>query len=577
MTLIRLIAAHLRPYRPWLLAVAVFQLVSVIANLVLPSINAKIIDLGVTPGDTGYIWRMGAIMLGITLIQMIAAGGATYFAARSSMAFGRDTRRSLFGAVSRFSGREVSKFGAASLITRTTNDVQQVQLLVLMSLSMMIQAPFMAVGGVFMAIREEAGLAWLMVVAVPVLGAVLGVVIAKMIPGFRLVQTRLDAVNRVLREQLTGVRVIRAFVREPVERDRFDGANTSLTDASVRVMRLMAIMFPWVMLVLNLSTVAVWWFGAHLIADGSAQIGSVTAYMQYMMQILMSVMMATFMVMMVPRASVAADRITDVLSTPPTVAPPEHPDPLRAITGTVELDKVTMCYPGAAVPVLRDVDLTARPGETVAIIGSTGSGKTTLINLLARLFDATGGAVRYDGVDVRELRSDALWGHVGLVPQRSYLFSGTVASNLRFGNPDATDDELAEALRIAQAADFVAELGGLDAPIAQGGTNVSGGQRQRLAIARALVAKPAIYLFDDSFSALDLTTDAKLRAALRPYTRDATVFIVAQRISTIAGADQIIVLEDGAVVGHGTHAELLETCPTYQEIAGSQATAGSAA
>ncbi|KXO89579.1 multidrug ABC transporter ATP-binding protein [Tsukamurella pseudospumae] len=575
--MIRLIAAHLRPYRPWLLAVAVFQLVSVIANLVLPSINAKIIDLGVTPGDTGYIWRMGAIMLGITLIQMVAAGGATYFAARSSMAFGRDTRRSLFGAVSRFSGREVSKFGAASLITRTTNDVQQVQLLVLMSLSMMIQAPFMAVGGVFMAIREEAGLAWLMVVAVPVLGAVLGVVIAKMIPGFRIVQTRLDAVNRVLREQLTGVRVIRAFVREPVERDRFDDANTELTDASVRVMRLMAIMFPWVMLVLNLSTVAVWWFGAHLIADGSAQIGSVTAYMQYMMQILMSVMMATFMVMMVPRASVAADRITDVLSTPPTVAPPEHPNPLRTITGTVELDRVTMCYPGAAQPVLRDVDLTARPGETVAIIGSTGSGKTTLINLLARLFDATGGAVRYDGVDVRELRSDALWGHVGLVPQRAYLFSGTVASNLRFGNPDATDDDLAEALRIAQATEFVEELGGLDAPIAQGGTNVSGGQRQRLAIARALVAKPAIYLFDDSFSALDLTTDAKLRAALRPYTRDATVFIVAQRISTIAGADQIIVLEDGAVVGHGTHAELLETCPTYQEIAGSQATAGSAA
>ncbi|NKY19892.1 ABC transporter ATP-binding protein [Tsukamurella spumae] len=575
--MIRLIAAHLRPYRPWLLAVAVFQLVSVIANLVLPSINAKIIDLGVTPGDTGYIWRMGAVMLGITLIQVIAAGGATYFAARSSMAFGRDTRRSLFGAVGRFSGREVSKFGAASLITRTTNDVQQVQLLVLMSLSMMIQAPFMAVGGVFMAIREEPGLAWLMVVAVPVLGAVLGVVIAKMIPGFRLVQTRLDAVNRVLREQLTGVRVIRAFVREPVERDRFDGANTSLTDASVRVMRLMAIMFPWVMLVLNLSTVAVWWFGAHLIADGSAQIGSVTAYMQYMMQILMSVMMATFMVMMVPRASVAADRITEVLSTPPTVAPPEHPAPLRTITGAVELDAVTMCYPGAAQPVLRDVDLAARPGETVAIIGSTGSGKTTLINLLARLFDATGGAVRYDGVDVRELRSDALWGHVGLVPQRAYLFSGTVASNLRFGNPDATDDELAEALRIAQATDFVAELGGLDAPIAQGGTNVSGGQRQRLAIARALVAKPAIYLFDDSFSALDLTTDAKLRAALRPYTREATVFIVAQRISTIASADQIIVLEDGEVVGHGTHAELLETCPTYQEIAGSQASAGSAA
>ncbi|CAM3124213.1 ABC transporter ATP-binding protein [Tsukamurella hominis] len=577
MTLLRLIAEHLRPYRPWLLAVAAFQLVSVVANLVLPSINAKIIDLGVTPGDTGYIWRMGGIMLAITLFQVIAAGGATYFAARSAMAFGRDTRRSLFGRVRTFSGREVSGFGAASLITRTTNDVQQVQLLVLMTLSMMIQAPFMAVGGVVMALREEPGLAWLMVVAVPVLGAVLGVVIAKMIPGFRVVQTRLDAVNQVLREQLTGVRVIRAFVREPVERERFDGANTALTNASVRVMRLMAVMFPWVMLVLNLSTVAVWWFGAHLIADGSAQIGSVTAYMQYMMQILMSVMMATFMVMMVPRASVAAERITEVLTTTSTVAPPEHPDPLPAITGTVELDDVTMCYPGAAKPVLQNVNLTARPGETVAIIGSTGSGKSTLINLLARLFDATAGAVRYDGVDVKDLRADALWGHVGLVPQRGYLFSGTVASNLRFGNPDATDDELAEALRIAQADDFVAEIGGLDAPIAQGGTNVSGGQRQRLAIARALVAKPAVYLFDDSFSALDLATDAKLRAALRPYTREATVFIVGQRISTIAGADQIIVLEDGEVVGHGTHAELLETCPTYQEIAGSQATAGSAA
>ncbi|TWS19704.1 ABC transporter ATP-binding protein [Tsukamurella asaccharolytica] len=577
MTLLKLITEHLRPYRPWLLAVAAFQLVSVVANLVLPSINAKIIDLGVTPGDTGYIWRMGGVMLVITLFQVIAAGGATYFAARSAMAFGRDTRRSLFGRVRTFSGREVSGFGAASLITRTTNDVQQVQLLVLMSLSMMIQAPFMAIGGVVMAVREEPGLAWLMVVAVPVLGAVLGVVIAKMIPGFRVVQTRLDAVNQVLREQLAGVRVIRAFVREPVERERFDAANTALTDASVRVMRLMAVMFPWVMLVLNLSTVAVWWFGAHLVADGSTQIGAVTAYMQYMMQILMSVMMATFMVMMVPRASVAAERITEVLATTSTVAPPEKPDALPAITGAVELDGVTMCYPGAAKPVLQNVNLTARPGETVAIIGSTGAGKSTLINLLARLFDATSGAVRYDGVDVRDLRADALWGHVGLVPQRGYLFSGTVASNLRFGNPDATDAELAEALRIAQAEDFVAELGGLDAPIAQGGTNVSGGQRQRLAIARALVAKPAIYLFDDSFSALDLATDAKLRAALRPYTREATVFIVGQRISTIAGADQILVLEDGEVVGHGTHAELLETCPTYQEIAGSQATAGSAA
>ncbi|GAB3127672.1 ABC transporter ATP-binding protein [Tsukamurella serpentis] len=577
MNLLRLIAAHLRPYRPWLIAVALFQLISVIANLVLPSVNAKIIDQGVTPGDTGYIARMGAVMLAITLVQVAAAAGATYFAAGSAAAFGRDTRRSLFDTVSRFSGREVSHFGAASLITRTTNDVQQVQLLVLMSLSMMIQAPFMAVGGVFMAIREEAGLAWLMVVAVPVLGAVLGVVIAKMIPGFRTVQSRLDAVNRVLREQLTGVRVVRAFVREPVERERFDGVNTELTDASVRVMRLMAIMFPWVMLVLNLSTVAVWWFGAHLIADGSAQIGSVTAYMQYMMQILMAVMMATFMVMMVPRASVAADRISDVLTTASTVQPPERPNPLPAITGAVELDRVSMCYPGAEQPVLREVNLTAGPGETIAIIGSTGSGKTTLINLLARLFDATGGRIRYDGVDVRELNSDALWGHVGLVPQRAYLFSGTVADNLRFGDPDATDEHLHEALRIAQAADFVADLGGLDAPIAQGGTNVSGGQRQRLAIARALVARPAIYLFDDSFSALDLQTDAALRSALAPYTRESTVFIVGQRISTIAGADQILVLEDGAVVGQGTHSELLADCPTYQEIARSQGAAGAVA
>ncbi|GAA1009426.1 ABC transporter ATP-binding protein [Nocardiopsis tropica] len=577
MTLIRLIAGHLRPYKPWLWAVAAFQLVSVIANLALPSINAKIVDLGVTPGDTGYIWRMGGIMLAVTLLQVIAAAGATYFGARTSMAFGRDTRGALFDTVGGFSGREVSKFGAASLITRTTNDVQQVQLLVLMTLSMMIQAPFMAVGGVIMAVRENAQLSWLMVVAVPLLVAVLGVVIAQMIPGFRQVQTRLDAVNRVLREQLAGVRVIRAFVREPVERERFEKANGELTESSIRVMRLMAVMFPWVMLVLNLSTVAVWWFGSHLISDGSAQIGEVTAYMQYMMQILMSVMMATFMVMLVPRASVAADRITEVLDTVPTVAPPADPAPLQRITGNIELDRVSLTYPGAQEPVLREIDLTAAPGETIAIIGSTGAGKTTLINLLARLFDVTGGAVRYDGVNITDIRPDALWGHIGLVPQRPYLFTGTVATNLRYGDPDATDEQLHEALAIAQASDFVAEMGGLDAPIAQGGTNVSGGQRQRLAIARALVAKPAVYLFDDSFSALDLATDAKLRAALAPHTRESTVFVVAQRISTIAGADKIVVLDDGAVVGLGTHDELLETCPTYQEIAGSQAAESSAA
>ncbi|SUP34634.1 Putative multidrug export ATP-binding/permease protein SAV1866 [Tsukamurella paurometabola] len=493
------------------------------------------------------------------------------------MAFGRDTRGALFDTVGGFSGREVAKFGAASLITRTTNDVQQVQLLVLMTLSMMIQAPFMAVGGVIMAVRENTQLSWLMVVAVPLLVAVLGVVIAQMIPGFRQVQTRLDAVNRVLREQLSGARVIRAFVREPIERERFEEANSALTASSIRVMRLMAVMFPWVMLVLNLSTVAVWWFGSRLISDGSAQIGEVTAYMQYMMQILMSVMMATFMVMMVPRASVAADRITEVLDTEPTVAPPANPAALQRITGNVELDRVSLTYPGAEAPVLREINLTATPGETVAVIGSTGAGKTTLINLLARLFDVTGGAVRYDGVNITDIRPDALWGHIGLVPQRPYLFSGTVATNLRYGDPDATDEQLYEALTIAQAADFVTEMGGLDAPIAQGGTNVSGGQRQRLAIARALVSRPAVYLFDDSFSALDLATDAKLRAALAPHTRESTVFVVAQRISTIAGADKILVLEDGAVVGLGTHTELMASCPTYQEIAGSQATESSAA
>ncbi|WP_019204280.1 ABC transporter ATP-binding protein [Tsukamurella sp. 1534] len=577
MNLLRLVAATLRPYRTWLWIIAAVQLVSVIANLALPSINAKIIDLGVTPGDTGYIWRMGGVMLAVTLAQAVAAGGATYFGARASMAFGRDTRAALFDTVGGFSGREVARFGAASLITRTTNDVQQIQLLVMMTLAMMLQAPIMAVGGVVMALRENARLSWLMVVAVPLLGVVLGIVISQMIPGFRVVQARLDGVNRVLREQLSGVRVIRAFVREPVERDRFEDANASLTAASVRVMRLMAVMFPWVMLVLNLSTVAVWWFGSHLVADGSAQIGSVTAYMQYMMQILMSVMMATFMVMMVPRASVAADRITEVLGTETTVAPPADPDPLRAITGVVDLDRVELTYPGAEKPVLRDVTFSARPGETVAIIGSTGAGKTTLINLLARLFDTTGGALRYDGVRIEDLRPEALWGHIGLVPQRPYLFTGTVADNLRYGDPDATEEQLRQALEIAQAADFVAEMGGLDAPVAQGGTNVSGGQRQRLAIARALVARPAIYLFDDSFSALDLATDARLRAALAPHTVDATVFVVAQRISTISGADRIVVLDGGEVVGLGTHDELLAACPTYQEIANSQATESSAA
>lgn len=570
--LIRLLIDVLRRYRPWLTAIVIAQLVSVIANLTLPSMNADIVDRGVTLGDNAYIVRVGAIMLAVTAIQMVAAGSATYFAARTSMAFGRDVRSGLFSTVGRFSQREVSEFGAASLITRTTNDVQQVQLLVLMSLSMMVQAPLMAVGGVIMALQENFSLSWLMLVAVPLLGMVLGVVISRMIPGFRLVQTRLDRVNQVLREQLTGVRVIRAFGREPVERKRFGTANTELTDASITVMRLMAVMFPWVMLVMNLSTVAVWWFGAHQVADGSAQVGAVTAYMQYLMQILMSVMMATFMVMMIPRASVSAERITAVLHTEPSVVPPADPDPLRAVTGIVELRNAGFTYPGAERPVLSGVNLTARPGETVAIIGSTGAGKTTLLSLLARLFDATDGQVCHDGVDIRALAPSALWGHLGLVPQRPYLFSGTVGTNLRYGDPEATDEALWDALRVAQADGFVTDMGGLGADITQGGTNVSGGQRQRLAIARALVARPAVYLFDDSFSALDTATDARLRAALAPRTTDATVFIVAQRVSTIASADRILVLDDGGVVGLGTHEELLRECPTYAEIAGSQQT-----
>lgn len=569
--LIRLIADRLRPYTRWLALIGLFQLVSVIANLYLPSLNAKIVDQGVSVGDTGFIWRSGGVMLAISLVQIVASVVATFYAARASMAFGRDTRSDIFHAVGRFSAREVGNFGAASLITRGTNDVQQVQQLVLMTMTFMVAAPFMAVGGVIMALREAIGLSWLMLVAVPLLGVVMGFVIARMVPGFRTVQTKLDNVNRVLREQLSGVRVVRAFVREPYETARFRAANQELTDSSIRVMRLMAIMFPFVMLVMNVTTVAVWWFGAHAIDQGSVEIGSLTAYMTYLIQILMSVMMATFMLMMVPRASVSAERITEVLDTTPSVRPPEHPASIPAIRGEVEFDNVSMTYPGADEPVLSGVTLTGRPGETVAIIGSTGSGKTTLISLIARLFDVTGGAVRIDGTDIRDIDPEGLWGHIGLVPQKPYLFSGTVASNLRYGNPDAADDELWQALEIAQASSFVQSMGGLDAQIAQGGTNVSGGQRQRLSIARALVAKPRIYLFDDSFSALDLATDARVRAALRPHVTDATIFLVAQRVSTIVNADRIVVLDDGKVMGIGTHTELLDTCETYQEIAGSQA------
>ena len=569
--LVRLLRRHLRPYRRALAAVVALQLVGTMASLYLPSLNADIIDNGIARGDIGYIMETGGWMLAVTLLQVVCSVAAVYFGARTGMGFGRDVRSALFHRVGEFSAHELGRFGAPSLITRNTNDVQQVQMLVLVSCTMLVAAPIMCVGGVAMALQEDVGLSWLMAVCVPVLIVAIGLVIARMVPKFRLMQVRIDGINRVLREQITGIRVVRAFVREPVETERFHAANTDVTAVALAAGRLPALIFPIVMLVLNVSSVAVLWFGAGRIDAGQMQIGALTAFLAYLLQILMAVMMATFMAIMIPRAAVCADRIMEVVETRGSVQPPAAPvTPLRA-DGWLEVDDLTFCYPGAASPVLRDVSFTARPGQTTAIIGSTGAGKTTLLAMVPRLYDATGGAVRVDGVDVRDLAPDDLWGRIGLVPQRPFLFSGTVASNLRYGNPDATDEELWAALEVAQGADFVRAMPqGLEAPIAQGGTNVSGGQRQRLAIARALVRRPEIFLFDDSFSALDLATDARLRAALKPVTAEATVVIVAQRVSTIADADQIVVLDDGLVVGKGTHAELLVDCPTYVEIVESQ-------
>ncbi|MFI7647276.1 ABC transporter ATP-binding protein [Micromonospora sp. NPDC049460] len=576
--LIRLLRTHLRPYHRALAAVLLLQFVGTMASLYLPSLNADIIDLGVARGDTDYIMRTGGWMLAVSLVQIVCSVAAVYLGARTAMGFGRDVRSAVFGHVNRFSAREVARFGAPSLITRNTNDVQQVQMLVLMSCTMLVAAPIMSVGGVVMALREDLGLSWLMLVSVPVLAVALWLIIRRMVPGFRLMQTRIDTVNRVLREQITGIRVVRAFVREPYETRRFATANADLTATALRTGRLMALIFPVVMLVLNVSSVAVLWFGAQRVDAGAIQVGALTAFLQYLMQILMAVMMATFMLMMVPRAAVCAERIVEVLDTDSSVVPAPRPVTEVSTRGELELRDVSFRYPGAAAPVLRDVSFRVTPGTTTAVIGSTGAGKTTLLSLVPRLVDVTAGTVLVDGVDVRDLAPDELWRRIGLVPQKPYLFTGTVASNLRYGNPDATDAELWDALEIAQARDFVEAMPeGLASPIAQGGTNVSGGQRQRLAIARALVRRPEIYLFDDSFSALDLGTDARLRAALRPVTADAAVVIVAQRVSTIVGADQIIVLEDGGVVGMGRHDELLETCPTYAEIVASQNTTGVAA
>ncbi len=569
--LVRMLRTYLRPYRREIGFIVLLQLVGTIASLYLPSLNADIIDNGVVKGDIGYIVRTGGWMLGVSLVQISCTITAVYFGARTAMAFGRDVRSAFFRRVGSFSSREVARFGAPSLINRNTNDVQQVQMMVMMAFTLMFAAPIMLVGGVIMALREDVGLSWLVAAAVPILGVVVGLIISRMVPGFRLMQTRLDTVNQVLREQTSGIRVVRAFVREPYETDRFEKANSDLTDISITVGRWMAAMFPTVMLVLNASTVAVLWFGGMRVDAGAMQIGSLTAFIAYLIQILMAVMMSTFMLIMVPRAAVSADRIGEVLDTKSSVVPPTRGITKVATRGELDLRGVRFQYAGATHPVLEDITFSARPGQTTAIVGSTGAGKTTLLNLIPRLFDAGEGVIEVDGVDVRQLDPETLWARIGLIPQKAYLFSGTVASNLRYGKPDATEEEMWEALEIAQAKDFVEEMpGGLEAPIAQGGTNVSGGQRQRLSIARAVIRRPEIYLFDDSFSALDVATDARLRRALKPVTAEATVVIVAQRIFTITDADQIMVLEDGNIVGLGTHDGLLETCPTYVEIVESQ-------
>ena len=566
-----LLKTYLGRYWSLLSWVLVFQTVQTLAALFLPTLNADIINRGVALGDTGYIWRVGAVMLGITCVQVVFAVAAVYFGSRASMGFGRDVRAGLFHQVNDFSAQEMTHFGAPSLITRITNDVAQVQMLVLTTCTMLVAAPITAIGGFILALNQDVGLSWILVVAIPLLVVILGIVLVRMVPQFRLMQERIDRINQMLREQLTGVRVVRAFVREPQESERFAHGNELLTDTALRSGRLMALMFPIVNVVVNISSVAVLWIGSNRIADGSISVGSMIAFLTYLIQILMAVMMATFMAALLPRATVSAERIQEVLNTPISILVAKDPITQVSDIASLELKHVGFSYPGAAQPVLHDVTVTCRAGEVLAIIGSTGSGKTTLMNLIPRLTDATTGVVYVDGVDVCKLAPHVLWSRVGVVPQKPYLFSGTVASNLRYGKPDATQDEMWEALRIAQAADFVEQMpGGLNAAISQGGANVSGGQRQRLAIARALVHRPEIYLFDDSFSALDLATDARLRSAMIPHVSESIVVMVAQRVSTIRNAHQIMVLEDGLVMGLGSHDDLLVTCQTYQEIVSSQ-------
>ncbi|GAA2952629.1 ABC transporter ATP-binding protein [Streptomyces erythrogriseus] len=576
--LIRLLRDRLRPYKRSLSLLVLLQFLQTCATLYLPTLNADIIDNGVVQGDTGYILGYGGLMIGISLAQVVCNVGAVYYGARTAAALGRDLRAAVFDRVQSFSAREVGHFGAPSLITRTTNDVQQIQMLTLMTFTLMVSAPIMCVGGVVLALGLDVPLSGVLVAVVPVLGVCVTLIVRRLRPLFRTMQERLDTVNRVLREQITGNRVIRAFVRDTYEQRRFHGSNTELTDVSLRAGNLLALMFPVVMTVVNLSSIAVVWFGAHRIDSGGMQIGDLTAFLAYLMQIVMSVMMATFMFMMVPRAEVCAERVQEVLDTSSSVVPPAAPVTELRRHGHLEIRGAGFRYPGAEEPVLRAVDLVARPGEVTAVIGSTGSGKSTLLGLVPRLFDATEGEVLVDGVPVADVDPPLLARTVGLVPQKPYLFAGTVATNLRYGNPDATDEELWHALEVAQGRDFVERLeGGLDAPIAQGGTNVSGGQRQRLAIARTLVQRPEIYLFDDSFSALDYATDAALRAALARETAEATVVIVAQRVATIRDADRIVVLDEGRVVGAGRHHELMADNETYREIVLSQLTEAEAA
>ncbi|MFI1416559.1 ABC transporter ATP-binding protein [Streptomyces sp. NPDC020731] len=576
--LIRLLRTHLEPYKRPIALLVLLQFLQTCASLYLPTLNADIIDQGVVEGDSGHILGYGVLMIGISLAQVVCNIGAVYYGARTASALGRDVRAAVFDRVQSFSAREVGHFGAPSLITRTTNDVQQVQMLALMTFTLMVSAPIMCVGGIVMALGLDVPLSGVLVAVVPVLGICVTLIVRRLRPLFRTMQERLDTVNRVLREQITGNRVIRAFVRDEYEQGRFRKSNTELTDMSLRTGNLLALMFPVVMTVVNLSSIAVVWFGAHRIDSGGMQIGDLTAFLAYLMQIVMSVMMATFMFMMVPRAEVCAERIQEVLDTSSSVVPPVVPVTELRRHGHLEVRGAGFRYPGAEEPVLKAVDLVARPGEVTAVIGSTGSGKSTLLGLVPRLFDATDGEVLVDGVPVADVEPALLARTVGLVPQKPYLFAGTVATNLRYGNPDATDEELWHALEVAQGKDFVKRLeGGLDAPIAQGGTNVSGGQRQRLAIARTLVQRPEIYLFDDSFSALDYATDAALRAALGRETAEATVVIVAQRVATIRDADRIVVLDEGRVVGTGRHHELMADNETYREIVLSQLTEAEAA